>query len=92
MNAAPDELVRWTQDEAIAFEAARDCITHLLAIRLARHRELESLGGPVTPEQVGLDAEIQRLLAERRGLHVKDHAEIARVRQEYGAMVRLSLR
>ena len=90
MEATRDEPVRWTQDEAIAFEAARDCITHLLAIRLAQHRELESLGGPVTRERASLDAEIQRLLDERRGLRLKDHAEIARVRKEYGAMVRQS--
>lgn len=90
MDATPDELVRWMQDEAIAFEAARNCITHLLAIRLAEHRELERLGGPVTPEQASLDAEIQRLLEERRVLRLKDHAEIARVRKEYGALVRHS--
>lgn len=90
MDATPDELVRWMHDETIAFEAARYCMTHFVAIRLAEHRELERLGGPVTPEQASLDAEIHRLLEERRVLRLEDHAEIARVCKKYGALVRHS--
>lgn len=90
MNTSTDPAADWTQDEAIAFQAARDCITHLLAIRLARLHELESSAGPVTAEQELLAAEIHRLSDERRQLRLTDHAEIARVRKDYGTMVRQS--
>ena len=35
-----------------------------------------------------LDAERSRLFQERKALHLHDHAEIARLRAEYGAIVR----
>lgn len=90
MRAATDAPLRWTQEEAIAFQAARDCITHLLAIKLARLTELESLAGPVTVEQEVLAAEIHRLSDERRDLRLTDHGDIARIRNDFGAMVRQS--
>lgn len=64
---------------------------HLLAHKLARLRKLESSAGPVTAEEEALAAEIHRLADERRQLRLTDRAEIARVRKDYGAMVRQSL-
>lgn len=91
MNNLTDTTARWSQDEAISFQAARDCITDLLAIKFARLRELESSAGPVTEEQEVLAAEIHRLSDERRDLRLIDRAEIARIREDYGAMVRQNL-
>jgi hypothetical protein len=74
----------WTQDQAIAYEAARECIGHLIAIRIS---ELHT-GSPAPERAAELEADLARLQAERRALRLADEAEIARVREEYGAQVR----
>lgn len=79
--------LKWTQSEAIAFECAREVIGDLMAIQtgqIAEEAEQESLDA----ERIdSLRAERSRLFKERAGLHVHDHAEIARIRSEYGEKV-----
>jgi hypothetical protein len=78
----------WTQDEAIAFESARECITDWMAILTTR---IQSELDKVNPNQMvveSLDAELSRLHTERTGLRVDDEAHVARVRAEYSALVR----
>jgi len=75
---------KWTQEEAIAYECARECITHLKAIYTG-----ELYHDNPTPERrAEIKAEQSRLAAELRGLHVHDHAEIARIRRDYGQRIR----
>lgn len=78
---------KWTQEEAIAYESALECITHLRAILTAeRHND-----NP-TPERLAeIEAESARLAAERRALSVHDHAEIARIRRDYGQRIRVHM-
>lgn len=81
-------MEKWTQDEAIAFECAREVITDLQAILTSQIAE-ES--GKVHPDEdliVDLRAERARLFRERTELRLKDHANVARIRKEYGARVR----
>jgi len=75
---------KWTQDEAIAYECARECITALMAVCTD---ELHH-SNPDPERRAVIVAERSRLAAELRGLHVHDHAEIARIRTEYGALIR----
>jgi hypothetical protein len=75
---------KWTQEEAIAYECARECITELMAIHTA---ELYH-GSPTPGRHEEIKAERRRLAAERSGLHVHDHAEIARIRRDYGERIR----
>ena len=82
--ASGEPRPQWTQDEAIAYECARECITHLMAICTDElHHE-----APTDARRVELNAERSRLAAELRGLHVHDHADIARIRQDYGHRIR----
>ncbi|MBQ0961638.1 hypothetical protein KAK06_22045 [Ideonella sp. 4Y11] len=74
----------WTQEQAIAFEAARECIGHLIAIRIS---ELHT-SSPAPERAAELEADLARLQTERRALRLTDEAEIARIREEYGAQVR----
>lgn len=75
---------KWTQEEAIAYECARECITHLMAIYTG-----EIHNDNPTPERLAeLRAARARLAAELRGLRVHDHAEIARIRRDYGQRIR----
>lgn len=85
--AAGEPRPKWTQEEAIAYESALECITHLRAILTGeRHND-----NP-TPERLAeIEAEFARLLAERRALSVHDHAEIARIRRDYGQRIRADM-
>ena len=82
----PDPLAvpAYSQEEAIAYECACECITHLRAIYTS---ELH-LDNPSTERRAALELAQARLHEERRTLHVQDHAAIARIRSEYGAIIR----
>jgi len=82
-------MQKWTQDEAIAFECAREVISDLMAIQTAQIAEESSKENPDVERVDSLRAERSRLFCERAGLHVKDHAMVAHVRAEYGARVRV---
>lgn len=79
---------RWSQDESIAFEAARDGITHVIAIHSAQIDAEACKPDPDAALVASLEAEISRLHVQRAALHVHDAAEIARVRSTCGAVVR----
>jgi len=77
---------QWTQDEAIAFECARECISHLMAILTAK-----MASGELTPEQrEKLSVRRSELALERTRLRLRDHANIARIREVYGRECRQS--
>jgi hypothetical protein len=78
----------WTHAEAIAFEAARECIGEVMAICSAElHRE-EGRPAPNAERVRSLRAELASLGAERASLRVHDADQVATVRAVYGARVR----
>lgn len=79
---------KWTQSEAVAFESAREVITDMHAILTSQIDEESSKSSPDAARLASLRAERSRLFQERAGLHVHDHAEVGRIRAEYGAKVR----
>jgi hypothetical protein len=81
-------MQEWTQDEAIAYECAREVITDLRAILISQVYEESKKSHPDAELLERWEAESQRLFRERANLQVHDHAEIARIRAEYGALVR----
>lgn len=84
----PEPTPKWTQDEAIDFECAREVITDLQAMLTGQIAEEGGKEHPDAERLAALRAERSRLFRERGGLHVKDHDAIARVLTEYGARVR----
>jgi hypothetical protein len=80
--------MQWTQEEAVAFECAREVITDLMAIYTGRIAEEAGKAQPDADRLATLRAERSRLAQERTGLHVENQAEVARIRAEYGALVR----
>lgn len=79
---------RWTQAQAVAFEAARECIGEVMAICSAElHRE-EGRPAPNVERVKSLRAELANLGAERAALRVDDADRVATVRAVYGARVR----
>lgn len=81
-------MQHWTQDEAIAFECAREVITDMMAIQTAQIVEEGSKATPDADRLASLRAERSRLAQERAALHVDDLAAVARIRTEYGAIIR----
>jgi len=81
-------MEQWTQDEAIAFECAREVITDMMAIRTDQIAEEASKAAPDADHLASLRVERSRLAQERAALHVDDLAEVARIRAKYGAIVR----
>jgi len=78
----------YTQGEAIDYEVARETITILGAILMREIYDEEAKNWPDAARVSSLCDEHWKLLEERENLHVKDHAEIARIRTEYGSRVR----
>ena len=81
-------MQQWTQDEAIAFECAREAITHMMAIQSTEIADESAKAQPDADRVASLFAERSRLASERAALHVTDTVDIARIRIEYGATVR----
>lgn len=79
-------MAQWTQDDAIAFESARECITHLMAIWTA----LMDADELAADELSLLRAKRSALASERRRLRVEDRDEVARIRRVYGEACRLN--
>ncbi len=80
--------MKWTQDEAIAFECAREVITDLMALYSGNIAAESRQPKPDAGRLAEFRAERSRLAQERAKLHVSDLADIARIRSEYGAIVR----
>lgn len=86
--AAGEPRPKWTQDEAIAYECARECITDMMAICTGRIADEAEKEAPDADRVAALRADRSKLAQERAALHVGDHADIARIRTDYGAIVR----
>lgn len=83
--------MKWTQEQAIAFESARECITALMAVYTAALSKEE--GGPSPRPAVveELNEKIANLFRERARLQPTDVEAVARVRTVYGPMVRAAM-
>lgn len=79
---------KWTQDEAIAFECARECITHMMAICSEAIADDETRGKPDNNRLSTLEARLSELAKERAELTITDQDRIAVIRTEYGGHVR----
>lgn len=80
--------MKWTQEEAIAFECARECITDMMAICSGQIAEQKASKTPDASRVQLLETELVRLASERASLRGTDAAEIARIRASYGKVIR----
>jgi hypothetical protein len=79
---------KWTHDQAVAFEAARDCITDMMGICSAKLAE-EEAKTPIDDKRLSeLECQLADLARERSNLTVYDDLAVAQIRTRYGAMVR----
>ncbi|CAN5873762.1 hypothetical protein BH11PSE12_BH11PSE12_20590 [soil metagenome] len=80
--------MEWTQDEAIAFECAREVITDMMAICTGQISDESSKATLDADRLSQLRVERTKLFQERAALHITDQLDIARIRTSYGAIVR----
>lgn len=83
--------MKWTQEQAIAFESARECITALMSILTAQLADEEALHGPESPRAKVINDRITVLFKERAALLPTDVDAVGRARREYGAEVRAAI-
>lgn len=77
---------KWTREEAINFECARETITQVIAI-VAFHIAKEiAKAGPDLRYIAELDRMQSDLGTERESLSIFDHADIARIFEVYGKL------
>jgi pantoate kinase len=79
---------KWTQEQAVAFEAARECLGDVIAICIGAIAAEEKKASPDAASLDRLETELAGLLAERHSLTLTDAAAVAKVREVYGAKVR----
>lgn len=80
--------LRWTQDEAIAYECAREAISDMLTIQRARLADEKAKLSPDVEFIGKLEKRTMSLELKRYRLRLKDHAKIAKIRKNYGAIIR----
>lgn len=78
---------RWTQEQGIAYESARECLTDLMAMCTGELAEEEARAQPDGVRIEALERELFALGEERQGLGVHDAERIAEIRIEYGAWI-----
>jgi hypothetical protein len=86
------EKLKWTQEEAISFEAAKDCIGHWIAIHSEQIFDEKNKDFPDLFILKKLTDERSRLCDERREMPFDDPEKIAFIRHYYGALIRDFLR
>lgn len=79
---------KWTQDEAINYECARECITDLMGIFSTAIDDEESSSSPDQAKIEDMLATRTSLARERMALRLEDHDRIAEIRSVYGARIR----
>lgn len=79
---------KWSQEEAIAYECARDYLGEVLGIYSGELDAEEARAVPRQDRLNWLEAEITRLGHARRQLRVSDHEAITEIRAVYGALLR----
>lgn len=79
---------KWTQDEAINYECARECITDLMGIFSMAIDDEESSSSPDQAKIEDMLATRTLLARERMALRLEDHDRVAEIRSVYGARIR----
>lgn len=81
-------MAKWTQEQAVAFECARECITDMMGICSTKIAEEEGKTDPDRAVLTELENELTRLAFERSSLTITDDERIATVRRQYGEVIR----
>lgn len=81
-------MVKWTQEQAVAFECARECITDMMGICSGKIADEEGRAAPDSVRLASLERELSELARERASLTIHDDDKVAKIRSEYGSKIR----
>ena len=84
-------MQQWTQEQAIAYEAARECITALIGVYMSDLYEEEARDVPRLEVVAQLHERVGQVWRERTALKVTDDAAVQKVRSTYGPQVRAAM-
>ena len=84
----PENQPKWTHEDCVNYESARELITHLMAFRSEWISRERAKTAPDLAMIERWNAERGAYAAELRGLDVTDRENIARIRRDYGAEIR----
>jgi hypothetical protein len=82
------KVAKWTQEQAVAFECAREGLTDMMGTYSAKIAEEEGKPDPDRAALTGLENELARLAFERSELTITNDERLATVRRQYGALIR----
>ena len=82
------EAPKWSREDAVSYEVARELITALMAFRSEWVALERAKPAPDLSAIERWKAERGAYAAELRGLHVADRDNIARIRRDYGTEAR----
>ncbi len=88
----PESMPQWTQEEAVAYECAREAIGGMIAICSALIHAEEEKETPDLARIAALDKKQTEFENERKHLRLKQHEKIAYIRREYGGKLRAYLK
>lgn len=80
-------MSHWTQNEAIAFECAREAITDIIAIRTDQITQEAGKNQPDIVLLAKLRSKRSLLVQKRMVLHIEQQDKISRIRKRYGSVV-----
>lgn len=83
----PDES-QWNGESATAYECARECLTHLMAIYSAEINDERNRSNPDQGRVMRLITARSNLARERERIHMTDKDAVESVRSKYGRLVR----
>lgn len=78
----------WTQDQAIAYETARECINDLIGIYTDLVESERTSDKPDDAKVAAYNAMRITLAAERQDLRLHDAVAVERINRVYGARIR----
>lgn len=81
-------VAKWTMEEAVEFECARECISHVMAIYFADLYAEQHAAVPNAERIAELEAELHRLGRERSALRGTQKEQIAQALAVYGKIIR----
>jgi hypothetical protein len=83
----PTTSVRWCHEQGMAYECAKECLTHLMAL-CSERVAAEGIQPDADEKRVqALEADLLAMGCERRELGLFEAEHIAEIRREYGGWI-----
>jgi hypothetical protein len=83
----PTTGARWSHEQGVAYECAKECLSHLMALCSERIAAEGAKPEPDEKRVQALEADLLAMGCERRELGLFDAEHIAEIRRQYGGWI-----